>query len=105
NAVLNAVAAGEVDVGFVNHYYLHAARRSTPAIKAENHYLNNPEDPGSLIMVSGVGILSNTDNRAAADVFVDYLLSASAQQYFAAQTYEYPVIDGIINPPNLKPFD
>lgn len=105
NAVLTAVAAGEVDVGLINHYYLHAARRTTPTIKAENHYLNNPDDPGSLIMVSGAGILSTAKNKPAAQRFIDYMLSASSQQYFASETSEYPVVDGIISPPGLKPFD
>ncbi len=105
NAVLNAVAAGEVDVGLINHYYLHAARRSNPTIKAENHYLNNAEDPGSLIMVSGVGILSSSDNKPAAERFVEYMLSASAQQYFASETFEYPVVDGIITANGLRNFE
>ena len=104
NAVLQAVAAGEVDIGIINHYYLHAARRSTPDITAENHYLNN-DDAGSLIMVSGAGILSTSDNLPAAQAFIDYLLSPSAQQYFAIQTSEYPLIEGIITPPNLTPID
>jgi iron(III) transport system substrate-binding protein len=105
NAVLTAVAAGEVDVGLINHYYLHAARRSTPNIKVENHYGNNNDDPGSLIMVSGVGILSGTDNQPAAERFVAYLLSHSAQQYFATETAEYPVIDGVIAPAGLLSFE
>jgi iron(III) transport system substrate-binding protein len=105
NAVLSAVAAGEIDVGLINHYYLHAARRTTPNIKAANHYINNNDDPGSLIMVSGVGILSTTDNRPAAERFVEYLLSNSAQQYFATETAEYPVIDSVIPPAGLLSFE
>lgn len=105
SAIVQAVAAGEIDVGLVNHYYLHAARRTTPNIKAENHYLNNPNDPGALIMVSGVGVLRTTKNRAAAEEFVSYLLSGAAQQYFATQTSEYPVVKGVIGPPGLTPFD
>src|SRR3970282_1637124 len=92
NAVLQAVAAGEVDVGLINHYYLYAARRTTPNIKAENHFLNKTHDPGSLVMVSGVGILASTDNRPAAERFVSYMLSTSAQQYFVTETAEYPVV-------------
>lgn len=105
NAVLTAVAAGEVDVGLVNHYYLHAARRTTPNMKAENFYLNNPNDPGSLIMVAGAGILSTSKNKQAAEDFLSYMLTPAAQQYFASQTSEYPVVPGIINPPGLKPFE
>jgi iron(III) transport system substrate-binding protein len=105
NAIVQAVAAGEVDAGFVNHYYLHALRRTTPNIKAENFYLNNPNDPGALMMVSGAAVLSSTKNRTAAERFVAYLLSAPAQQYFATQTYEYPLIDRVITAPELTPLD
>jgi iron(III) transport system substrate-binding protein len=105
NAVLQAVAAGEVDAGLINHYYLHAARRTTPNIKAANHYLNNPDDPGALIMVSGVGMLSTTRNKPAAELFVSYLLSHTAQQYFATETAEYPISDEVIAPVGLQPFD
>ncbi len=104
-SVLMAVAAGEVDVGFVNHYYLHAARRSDPDIKAENYYMNNSDDSGSLVMVSGVGVLSESDNVEAAERFVSYMLSDAAQQYFATQTAEYPVVDGVIPPANLPSFE
>lgn len=103
-AVLAAVADGEVDVGIINHYYLHAARRTDPDIAAENHYLNN-EDPGSLIMVAGAGILSTSDNLPAAERFVDYLLSPAAQQYFATDTSEYPLIEGVIANPDLQALD
>ena len=105
NAVLTAVAAGEVDVGLINHYYLHAARRSDPEITAENHYMNNSDDPGSLVMVSGVGILANTDNQDAAERFVSYMLSDAAQQYFANETAEYPVIDSVIPRAGLLSFE
>lgn len=104
-AALEAVAAGEVDVALINHYYLLAARRSTPNIKAENHYTSNPQDPGALVMVSGVGILSTSKNRPAAERFVDYMLSTPAQQYFATETAEYPVVRGVIPPAALLPLD
>lgn len=105
NAVLQAVAAGEIDVGLINHYYLHAARRTTPNIKAENYYMNNVDDPGSLIMVSGAGIISNTKNRAAAERFVAYMLTSAAQQYFVTETAEYPVVSGVIAPAGLRAFE
>lgn len=105
NAVLQAVAAGEVDVGIINHYYLHAARRTTADIKAENYYITDSNDAGALIMVSAAGILQTSDNKAAAERFIEYLLSPAAQQYFVSQTSEYAVIDGIVTPAGLKNLD
>lgn len=86
-----ATAAGEVDVGFVNHYYLHRfLAEHGEGFKARNHYSSG--DAGALINVAGVGVLKRTD---ASDRFVDYLLSESAQEYFAQRTAEYPLIEGV----------
>jgi iron(III) transport system substrate-binding protein len=94
-ALVTAVAAGEVDVGFTNHYYLYNfLQQEGEGFKARNYFLPGG-GPGSLIMVSGVGILQTAANRANAERFIDFMLSTPAQQYFAAQTFEYPVVEGV----------
>jgi iron(III) transport system substrate-binding protein len=50
------------------------------------------QDVGNLINVAGVGMVHDS---AAAKLFVEYLLSQSAQEYFASQTSEYPLIAGV----------
>lgn len=93
--IVAAAAAGDIDIGFVNHYYLYRFLEETgDSFTARNYFLPG-NGPGSLIMVSGVGILETAPNAANAQKFVDYLLSLPGQQYFASQTYEYPVIDGV----------
>lgn len=88
---VNGVVDGEVDVGFVNHYYLHRVRAERGAdIAARNHYLP-PDDPGATLLVAGAGILKNTDKRAAAEEFVNFLLSEPAQSYFAETNFELPL--------------
>ena len=52
-------------------------------------------DPGSLIMVSGIGILKTSKQSEAATRFVDFLLSSVGQQYFTSKTFEYPVAENI----------
>ena len=90
-----AAGAGEVDVGFVNHYYLYRfLAEEGEGFAARNHHLT-AGGPGSLIMVAGAGILSASDNADAAAKFLDFLLSPVAQQYFAGQTYEYPLVEGV----------
>lgn len=90
-----ATAAGEVDVGFVNHYYLYRfIAEEGEAFTARNYFLPGG-GPGSLIMVSGAGILETTENRENAERFLEFLLSVPGQQYFASQTYEYPVVEGV----------
>ena len=46
-------------------------------------------------MVSGAGILKGAENRENAEKFLSFLLSVPGQQYFASQTFEYPVVEGV----------
>jgi iron(III) transport system substrate-binding protein len=61
---------------------------------ARNHFLPGG-GPGSLVMVSGAGILASSTRPSAAQAFVDYLLGEEAQTYFATTTYEYPLAAGV----------
>ncbi|MFP5342525.1 MAG: iron ABC transporter substrate-binding protein [Candidatus Limnocylindria bacterium] len=103
DAVLAAVAAGEVEVGFVNHYYLmRTLAEQGESYPVRNHFLDGA-DPGSLINVAGAGILSTAKNPAAAQAFVDFLLSTETQEYFSTETHEYPLIAGVEADPALPP--
>ena len=110
--IVSATAAGEVDVGFVNHYYLERfLEEHGPGFGARNHYIGNG-DPGALVLVAGVGILDASENKDIAAEFVDFLLGAPAQTHFAQEIKEYPVSAGVepegdlppmesLNPPNV----
>jgi iron(III) transport system substrate-binding protein len=101
DAVLAAVAAGEIEVGFVNHYYLmRQLKEQGESFPVRNHFLDGG-DPGALVNVAGAGILTTTANPAAAQAFVDFLLSDESQTYFATETSEYPLIDGVSADPGL----
>jgi len=103
--IVAAVARGEVDVGFVNHYYLHRfLAEEGPEFGARNYYIGHG-DPGALVLVSGVGILKTTKNRADSEKFVEYLLSREAQEYFANETTEYPLVPGTNPVPGLLPLN
>lgn len=102
-AVLAAVAAGDVQVGFINHYYLMGQlAEGGEDFPVRNHFLPNG-DVGALVNVAGAGILTTSKNPAAAQAFVDFLLTAASQQYFADETYEYPLVAGIAADPRLVP--
>lgn len=93
--IVAATAAGEIDVGLVNHYYLHRfIQEDGEDFAARNHFLRD-NGPGSLIMVSGAGILNEADNRDNAEKFLRFMVSPVAQQYFASQTFEYPLVEGV----------
>jgi len=93
--IVEAAANGEIDVGFVNHYYLYRfLSEQGDAFPARNYFLPGG-GPGSLIMVSGAGVLKGADNPENAQKFIQFLLSQEGQQYFADETFEYPVIAGV----------
>jgi iron(III) transport system substrate-binding protein len=94
--VLDAVDSGQVALGLINHYYWYerVAEKGPSAVKAKIHFLDS-DDPGALINVAGAGILAGSPQREAAAKAVDYLLSDEGQRYFADETAEYPVVEGI----------
>jgi iron(III) transport system substrate-binding protein len=100
--ILDAVDAGEISLGLINHYYLHqlVKEEGTDRVKAKNHFLNNPDDPGSLINVAGVGIIQGEDTNPAAEKAVAFLLQKSAQEYVVRNNAEYPVVKGVAGPPD-----
>ena len=98
-----AVAAGEVDVGFVNHYYLYRfIAAEGEDFRARNYFLPGG-GPGSLVMVAGAGRVATGPNEANALKFIEFMLSTVAQQYFAGQTFEYPLVEGVRTHRELTP--
>jgi iron(III) transport system substrate-binding protein len=103
-AAIEAVARGEVQVAFVNHYYLHAMQASQGQIPVANYH---PRDAGvgAMVNVAGTGILTTSRNQEAARMFIDFLLSQEAQRHFAEHEFEYPVIAGVPAPPGATPIN
>lgn len=92
--IVEAVAAGELSVGFVNHYYLHQFLADDPDYTASNKVYTD-DGAGSLVNVAGVGILDTAEHTGPAADFVDFLLGEEAQRYFADETFEIPIADGV----------
>jgi iron(III) transport system substrate-binding protein len=102
--IRDAIAAGEIDVGLINHYYVaQAVAEEGPDYPVEVYF--PPDDLGSMINVAGVGILKSTDQKEAAVRFVRDMLSPSSQRFFAESSYEYPVVPGIPPSPSLVPLE
>lgn len=106
SAVRDAVNAGDVAIGLVNHYYLYEkiSQEGADAVVAVNQFLA-PGDAGGLVNVAGVGMLRTSDNAAAVQAFIAYLLSEAGQRYFADTTFEYPLVLGIAPAAGVPPFD
>ena len=100
--IIEALAAGEIDLGLPNHYYLLRFKKGNSNYPVAQTFFK-ANDPGNLVNVAGIGILKSSDNKGAAVKFVEFLLSAKAQQYFTSDVFEYPVINGVIPNANLLP--
>lgn len=104
--ILEDVNAGTIAVGLINHYYLGEVAKeqgTTPdRLKAKLHFFPNG-DTGALVNVAGVGVLERSAQDKDIKTFIDYLLGAEAQRYFATETYEYPVVAGVPGPAAVPP--
>jgi iron(III) transport system substrate-binding protein len=86
--IVEAVIAGEIEWGFVNHYYLLRALAETPDAPGENFVM--PTGDGSdFLNIAGAGLLRETE---AALALLRFLLADEAQRYFREETFEYPLV-------------
>lgn len=88
-----AANAGEIQVGWVNHYYLH--RVDAADRRAVNHSFPEAGREGNVLMVSGVGIRRHSPRAADAQRLIEALVSEPSQAYFAQETFEYPTRPGV----------
>jgi iron(III) transport system substrate-binding protein len=104
--VVEAVAAGEIQLGLVNHYYLYLVKEENPDAAVANHYPPG-DDPGALVSVAGAAILDSSDDEGASREFVDYLLSDAGQRFYVdeAEEAEYPLIEGVEPKEGLPPLE
>jgi iron(III) transport system substrate-binding protein len=93
-AIVDAVNRGEIDYGLVNHYYNEQARAENPSLASRN-YVFPDGDIGALILTTTAGVLKSSNDPEAAEQLVDFLLSREAQQFFAEETFEYPLAAGV----------
>ena len=100
--IIEALAAGEIDAGLPNHYYLLRFKKTDADYPVAQTFFK-ASDPGNLVNIAGVGVLKSAKNKEAALKFVEFLLSTKAQQYFTSDVFEYPVTEGVTQNENLVP--
>ena len=121
--MLEALAAGEIDVALTNHYYvlrmLHGGEEGEFEDEEEEEEEEEmegrdapvaihrfaPGDVGNLALVTGASVLGTATHRDNALRFLDYLLSTEAQESAAETVHEYPVVRGATLPSYFMPFD
>jgi len=97
---IKAVAAGQCDIAVVNTYYLGQMLTSKDEKEQQaawqvKIFWPNQDDRGTHVNISGAGITTASKNKDEAIALLEYLVSDSAQQWYAETNYEYPVAPGI----------
>lgn len=87
--VLDAIAAGECDVGLANSYYLGRELAEDPDFPVAPVWVEQDER-GTHVNLSGFGVTEHADNPEAARELVEYLASSQAQELFAETNSEFP---------------
>ena len=98
---VQAVHDGAIEIGWVNHYYLH--RKLTPEFQAANWSFPEEEDAGNVMMLAGAGIRNGSPRAEAAQTVIAWLLSEEAQKAQAIEGYEYPTRPGVPTHPDVPP--
>lgn len=90
NQVIEAIAAGQCDVGLVNTYYLGRILQKQPDFPVRIHWANQQGD-GTHVNISGAGITLHARNPVGAQKLLEWLSAGEAQRLFAGLNMEYPV--------------
>ena len=87
--LLEAIAAGQCDVGIVNTYYYGRIVKERADFPVKLFWANQGAG-GTHVNISGAGVTKHSRNAAAATRFLEWLSAGKAQQHFAAVNMEYP---------------
>ncbi len=102
--IRDAANAGEIQLGLINHYYWYQLSNEV-GVENMRAQLSFPTagDPGSIVNVTGAGLLAGAASDGDALAFIEYLVSIDGQRYFVDTTYEYPLAGGVDAPAGLPP--
>lgn len=89
--VIEAIAAGQCDVGIVNTYYLGRLVATNPDYPVRLFFANQSTD-GVHVNISGVGVTAHSQRLDAATRLIEWLATGDAQQQFAGVNIEYPLL-------------
>jgi iron(III) transport system substrate-binding protein len=106
SAAVEAVEAGDIALALSNNYYWHALEKELGAdsMNSALYHIGN-QDPGTLITVSGAGVLKTSKKAEAAQRFVAFMVSPEGQAAIVGAIAEYPLRPGVVSPFPMKPFD
>jgi iron(III) transport system substrate-binding protein len=100
--VRKAVGAGELKLGFVNHYYYHLSKAEGAPVGI---IYPDQDSFGLIVNTTNAGIIKGAKNSAAAKLFIDFMLSADGQKVFAQANFEYPIVKDVPLAEGVTPLD
>lgn len=93
-SLMEAIAAGQCDVGIVNTYYFGRLKAQQPEAPIALFWANQ-DSSGVHVNISGVGMTKHAKNPEAAQAFMEWLVTEPAQRFLADGNKEYPVSPAI----------
>ena len=88
-AVLEAINAGQCDVGIVNTYYYGRLHKQKPDLGVKLFWPNQA-DRGVHVNLSGIGLTKYAPHPEAAKALVEWMTTPEAQSIFADTNQEFP---------------
>ena len=90
--VLDAIADGDCDVGLTNHYYLEREKEEDPDFPVEPVWADQ-DGRGTHVNLSGLGVVTGSDQADDAQELIEFLVSPGQQQVFSENNHEFPVTE------------
>lgn len=88
-ALIQAIDAGQCDVGIVNTYYFGRLHKQQPDLKAALFWPNQA-DRGVHVNLAGAGVTRHAPNAEAAQKLLEWMTTPEAQEVFAGVNQEFP---------------
>jgi iron(III) transport system substrate-binding protein len=97
---LRGIVSGECEISVANTYYFaRSIRRDVKGLSADRDMIGwvfpSQDAEGAHMNLSGAGVAAHAPNKANAILFLEYLASDQAQQYFSAGNDEFPAVKGV----------
>lgn len=96
---LKGIVSGACDIAVSNTYYFARATAEqveglSEGIEGIGWVMPNQETTGAHVNIAAAGVAANAPNRENAVAFLEYLTTPEAQEFFANQNFEFPVVEG-----------
>ncbi len=98
-ALLQAIDAGQCDVGITNTYYYGRLHKQQPDLKVKP-YWPNQNDRGVHVNLAGAGVTKHAPHADAAQKLLEWMTTEEAQAIFAGVNQEFPANPAV--PPSAE---